>query len=358
MEADGPQRPEAIRRVKRTPGHNKAVLLHPGRPGERRAFMNAAWEQVGDVIEANRRSASELAQAAALSWHRRHLVPLETDRAYLLTAPLHQRVLAGEATIATQVQASVVPATLSSPPFRKLTRPGTALTGLLALPPESARRGRHPRQRRRAATSSPQADPPAGARHAGRSRSDRPPQSAAAREAPCSSGTRGLRFARSALLVVLGVLASCSSPPVAVAVGSRPWRSSLVALFELLSRWNRAKRSRGRSSRSGRRRPRWTGCPTRVELRPLPGRIDDFTAEAGRDRQPGRGTTQDRAARQLRVYRGAVPPAGPGSTRPARARARDRGGDRPDRDRAATPARTRSCCRRGWPTISRSSSHR
>ena len=101
-------------------------------------FMNAAWEQIGDVIEANNRiRLAQLAQAALLSWHTRHVVPLESERAFVLTAPVHKRVIAEGLTVAAHVSESVVPPVVTSAPFRRIVRPGTALTKRLELPANS-----------------------------------------------------------------------------------------------------------------------------------------------------------------------------------------------------------------------------
>jgi len=102
-------------------------------------YMNAAWQQVGDVIEANNRiRMAQLAQAASLSWHQRHVAALSSERVFLLTAPMHKRVIAEGVTVASRVSASVLPPVLTSAPFRKLTRPGTPLTKRLSLPPAAA----------------------------------------------------------------------------------------------------------------------------------------------------------------------------------------------------------------------------
>ena len=87
-------------------------------------YMNAAWAQIGDVIEANNRiRMAQLAQAALLSWHTRHIVSLESERAFVLTAPVHKRVIAEGLTVSAHVNESVVPAVVTSAPFRRIVRP-------------------------------------------------------------------------------------------------------------------------------------------------------------------------------------------------------------------------------------------
>jgi hypothetical protein len=106
---------------------------------EDETFMNAAWQQIGEVLEANNRIRfAILAQAAGISWYQRHLVTLERDRVLLITAPVQKRVLAQGLTVAARVSGSVVPAVTTSAPFRRLSRPGTAVMKRLALPPSTA----------------------------------------------------------------------------------------------------------------------------------------------------------------------------------------------------------------------------
>ena len=102
-------------------------------------YMNGAWQQIGDVLEANNRiRQAQLAQAAALSWHRRHIASLASERIFLMTAPMHKRVIAEGITVAAQVRTSVIPPVVTSAPFRRITRQGTALMKRLALPPQTA----------------------------------------------------------------------------------------------------------------------------------------------------------------------------------------------------------------------------
>jgi hypothetical protein len=102
-------------------------------------YMNAAWQQIGDVLSANNTIRfAQLAQAATLSWYDRHVVSLSSESAFVLTAPLHARVLNDGTTVATRVAESVVPQVVTSAPFRKIARPGTALAKRLDLPATTA----------------------------------------------------------------------------------------------------------------------------------------------------------------------------------------------------------------------------
>jgi hypothetical protein len=99
-------------------------------------YMEAAWQQVGDVLAANDRlRLAQMAQAASISLYGRHLVPASADRQFVLTSPVHSRIMGSPTTVAAQVRASLVPAAATSGVFRRVTRQGTALMKRLALPP-------------------------------------------------------------------------------------------------------------------------------------------------------------------------------------------------------------------------------
>jgi hypothetical protein len=97
-------------------------------------YMNAAWEQVGDIIAANERlRLALLAQAASAALHRKHLAPLATEKLFVLTAPVHRRVVAEGLTLHAHVFDSVVPPAVTSAPFRRVTRPGAPLLRKLGI---------------------------------------------------------------------------------------------------------------------------------------------------------------------------------------------------------------------------------
>jgi hypothetical protein len=100
-------------------------------------FMNAAWQQIGKVLEANRRiRIAQLARAVSFVWHERHLLPLGTvnfEKALALTAPVHKRVLvkgvvvdsasAQPVTVHHQLSLSFVAPAAVSAQMRRMTRP-------------------------------------------------------------------------------------------------------------------------------------------------------------------------------------------------------------------------------------------
>ena len=90
-------------------------------------YMNAAWEQIGDVLEANRRiREAQLAKLTAASWYASQLRPLiaaQPERALAITAPVQRHVVAGGATVQHRRAQSVVPPALTSTAMRRITRP-------------------------------------------------------------------------------------------------------------------------------------------------------------------------------------------------------------------------------------------
>jgi hypothetical protein len=90
-------------------------------------FMKAAWEQVGDIIEANRRVRwALLAREVAMRWYDTQLLPLQmgqVDFAFALTGPVHRRIKHGTTTVHFQETQSHLSTAAVSPAFRRITRP-------------------------------------------------------------------------------------------------------------------------------------------------------------------------------------------------------------------------------------------
>ena len=90
-------------------------------------YMKAAWDQIGDVLEANKRiREAQLAQAAALTWWKKHLLPLKekkSNRWLSIASPVHARVISTGLTIAHQKKESRLTAATTSVNMRKLLRP-------------------------------------------------------------------------------------------------------------------------------------------------------------------------------------------------------------------------------------------
>ncbi|MGZ8202620.1 MAG: hypothetical protein ACXWUB_05160 [Burkholderiales bacterium] len=89
-------------------------------------YMNVAWQQIGDVLEANRIIRfAQLASEALWQWHTRNFEPLfaQPDKLMLLCAPVQKRILVQNATVFHQVKMSLVPPVALSAQMRKITRP-------------------------------------------------------------------------------------------------------------------------------------------------------------------------------------------------------------------------------------------
>ncbi len=94
-------------------------------------YMNAAWEQIGDVLEANRKMRlAQWARAASLSWYARHVTPLAASapgRFLALASPVSNRVVVGGLTVRKQVADSRVPLAITGAAMRRALRPGGRL---------------------------------------------------------------------------------------------------------------------------------------------------------------------------------------------------------------------------------------
>ncbi len=91
-------------------------------------FMDQAWEQLADVLEANRKA--QLAQLMASVMDRsfdKHVVKLEQERLLAFTRNISAKILAAGFTVKKQIARSKVPDALFTPAIQKFMRPNTAL---------------------------------------------------------------------------------------------------------------------------------------------------------------------------------------------------------------------------------------
>jgi hypothetical protein len=106
-------------------------------------YMRLAWEQIGDVLAANRRIhfVQFALQASQRVWER-HVVTLDDERALAMTAPVFARVMGSPTTVRTLVDESRLPRAAVSGAFRKQLRPrGLLARRSLAQAPDRRRRG-------------------------------------------------------------------------------------------------------------------------------------------------------------------------------------------------------------------------
>ncbi|MDO9312371.1 MAG: hypothetical protein Q7T85_11880, partial [Nitrosomonas sp.] len=97
-------------------------------------YMDAAWDQVGDVLEANRQiRLAQLAQITANSWYQKQVLPLQQishDKILFMTAPVQKRVISQGITVFHQIKQSPVTPALTSAPLRRMLRPNGRLQKL------------------------------------------------------------------------------------------------------------------------------------------------------------------------------------------------------------------------------------
>lgn len=98
-------------------------------------YMQAAWEQIGEVLKANRQIRfGQFSIAAGMALLNKHFVTAnntDVSKTILLTAPLHKRVMYNGLTVFQNVKQSTLPNTILSAPMRKILRPrGRLITRL------------------------------------------------------------------------------------------------------------------------------------------------------------------------------------------------------------------------------------
>lgn len=110
---------------------------------DQEAFVAAAWEQVGDVLEANRRiRQAQLAKIAGARLHAAHVAPaarVSAGALMMLTAPLSARVLSQGLTVRHRVKQSALGVTLTSSALRRAIRPRGKIAKHLRLDAVTAR---------------------------------------------------------------------------------------------------------------------------------------------------------------------------------------------------------------------------
>jgi hypothetical protein len=134
---------------------------------EQEAYMDAAWEQVGRILEANRRiRLGELAQATAWSWHDRHLAGLQAaspERLLGLAAPLSKRILIDGRTLYHRMAGSRVQPALTAAVTRRALAPRRRLSRVTAFTGEATAANLLERVEAGAVAAAPPPSAPSGA---------------------------------------------------------------------------------------------------------------------------------------------------------------------------------------------------
>jgi hypothetical protein len=101
-------------------------------------YMEAAWQQVGDVLKANQQIKwAQAAREVAWVWYDKHLRPMSVaapDTFIAVTAPVDRRVQVADQTRYFSHRASVVPRVAVSAPMRRVMRPRARLVRRLGFP--------------------------------------------------------------------------------------------------------------------------------------------------------------------------------------------------------------------------------
>lgn len=105
-------------------------------------FMDAAWEQIGNVLEAQRRIRfAQFGLQVSEIWYDRHLLPVvgvSRQQTLLLMAPVHKRIVSDGLTVHHKMGESFVQPAMTSAALRRMVRPRGRL--IQALPFDAARK--------------------------------------------------------------------------------------------------------------------------------------------------------------------------------------------------------------------------
>lgn len=86
-------------------------------------YMQAAWEQVGKVVESNNKLRfAQMAKEVSEKLYAKHLTPLNTEKAFILTTPVQKRIIYQNLTVFNRVQESFVPPAVMTGTFRSIVR--------------------------------------------------------------------------------------------------------------------------------------------------------------------------------------------------------------------------------------------
>ena len=87
-------------------------------------FVSASWQQVGDVLDANRLlDRARLMARVVARVHARHVAPLGDDSLLALAAPVHDRMMIEGQTVQRRISASLLPSGTGDPAFRRMAAP-------------------------------------------------------------------------------------------------------------------------------------------------------------------------------------------------------------------------------------------
>ena len=107
----------------RVPAHFGTRVVQENQEG----YMEAAWEQIGEVLNANKKIRyGQVGIAATTALYNKHFIsesPVVSAKTMIFTAPLQKRVMFEGATVFHNLRQSIIPNTILSAPARRMTRP-------------------------------------------------------------------------------------------------------------------------------------------------------------------------------------------------------------------------------------------
>jgi hypothetical protein len=249
-------------------------------------YMDDAWQQIGDVLEANARIRRlHLAIDVSLRWYDRHLTPLravDPERALALAAPVAGRALVGGATLAHRQTESLVPPVLTSTAMRRVVRPQSRLMRSLPFDTTASPRNLFARVNAEEVSAAPPKVVPPGAPTVDQAAAAADPQGVPRFVLELLSRFPWLPLAVVVLgILILVVLLVAAPLVVALAVGL-PVLAALAGLAQLLRRWTTAHERARSLSEAGQ-------TPAAVDR--LPRSPDFVLSEPGSNVRPTTGAT-------------------------------------------------------------------
>ncbi|MGB7537145.1 MAG: hypothetical protein WBM17_01280 [Anaerolineales bacterium] len=107
------------------------------------AYMEAAWQQVGTVLEGNRRIRyGYMAKAASKVWHAREMTALQArapEQFLAIAAPVQSRILLKGLTVRERIKTSTLPNALTSKVMRQALRPRGRISRRVGFTPRHSR---------------------------------------------------------------------------------------------------------------------------------------------------------------------------------------------------------------------------
>lgn len=221
-------------------------------------YMNYAWEQIGDVLQANQHLRRlHFATAASLRLYARHVTPAAANpaRVLALTAPVASRVRFGAVTVASLRSSipapTLVPPVLTSTAFRRIVRPGGRL--IRSLPFTATLKPDHLIQRINAkeVTSAPVKVVPSGVVTVDEAVTTALPSGVPGTVLAWLKRFPWLPWAVLLLAIVLAIVLFFLLGPIAGAVAALAVVAGGVSVFRLLQSWARVETAVTAASQAG-----------------------------------------------------------------------------------------------------------